>query len=200
LNWGIRFLVISTLALIGTLLIISSILKPKKESNNIPQIELNSENLITQYKENQENQRTILKTLWEIPTVAIAISSAFLIAAYNFFPDKISYPINPLIRAILLSFGFLLMFTVFLAVIKHRYFRGVWLEYSEMLEAQLGLFKIPMNTDDAKKTKTYKNTFSFHKLFLDLRAERWLANVLLLISSVFLLLSILNLSQYLRLL
>ncbi len=204
------FEILIIVLMFGMTVIAGSALKPKKEicttapSQPTAGHVLNDENLVTQYEQNQENQRALLKALWEIPTIAIAISTAFLVASYNFFPDEtlsagvlIKSSINPLIRSILLFFGFLLMFVVFLAVIKHRHFRGVWLEYQKKLEAQLGLIQVPMDTDATKDTRIYQKTLPFHKLFLDLRAERWLANVLFLISMVFLSFSIFDFYQYL---
>lgn len=185
---------------LGILFVIGSVLKPRI-SKTVPLNENHvdkpftpdsTERLLVQYKENQENQRSLVRLLWEIPTIAIAISSAFLVASYGYFGTSNF----TLLRAILLFFGSLLMFSVFLAVVKHRHFRGVWLEYSEKIESQLNLIHIPMWTDKTEETETWKRTDFFHKFFLPLRAERWLANILFLISIIFAFLSILNVYQY----
>ena len=88
------------------------------------------------------------------------------------------------------------MFSVFLAVVKHRHFRGVWLEYLGILEKKLGLTTVPMHTKPTKETNRYKKTHFFHKFFLPFRAEEWLANVLFLISFIFAILSIYNVYQF----
>ena len=121
------------------MIVIGSTLRPEKpiiESTDNLEKKLSDntnrkpEDLSAQYRELEENQRFLLRLLWEIPAIAIAISSAFLVAAYNFFPSSstiANLTDNAMIRGLLLAFGSLLMFVAFLAVVKHRHFRGVWL-------------------------------------------------------------------------
>jgi hypothetical protein len=92
------------------------------------------------------------------------------------------------------------MFVVFLASVKHRLFRGVWLEEIEKMEKTFHLKPVPMWTDTVKDSNRYKKTNSLHKLFLDLSAEEWLADVLLVISIVFAILAIVNFHNLINLL
>lgn len=175
--------------------IVKELLFPYEKDNDEILLPTRPEAVLEQYKQTQENQRSLVRLLWELPTIAIAISTAFLVVSYNFFGTPT--PENFLLRSSLLFFGWLLMFVVFLAVVKHRHFRGVWLEYLKKLENKLGLTNVPMHTNPTKKTSRYKNTNLFHKFFLTFRAEEWLANVIFLISVIFATLSIYNFYQFL---
>lgn len=188
------------IAILGILFVIGSLLKPRRSDGECKKSDIASrsenqkhKNVLAQYHEIQENQRSTVRLIWEIPTIAIAISTAFLVASYNYFPDNNSIN-HLLVRSMLLFFGSLLMFIAFLEVIKHRHFRGVWLEYLKRIEkCELGLEPIPMWTEDTKKTRVYKKTNFFHKFFLPRSSEIWLANALFLILIAFMLLLIYNL-------
>jgi len=100
---------------------LSPYIEEKEDNGNSPTISDADTNLREPYKQTQENQGSLVRLLWELPTIAIALSTAFLVAAYNFF--GIPNPNYFLLISSLLFFGWLLMFVIFLAVIKHRHFR-----------------------------------------------------------------------------
>lgn len=167
---------------------VTRIAKSSKKSNS-PR----PEDLLAQYKETQKNQRFLLRLLWEIPSIAIAISSAFLVAAYNFFPNGSN---DPLIRCVLLAFGSLLMFVSFLAVVKHRYYRGIWLESINDTENSMHLNPTPLYIKNHEETESYKSTGAFHKFFIAKSVETWLANVILITAMIFAILAFINLCQF----
>jgi hypothetical protein len=201
-------LLVFSLLIIGILVFVTGIVKyfcePYKGENSqkpppVGDKSLRPAGLLAQYKENQKNQRVLLRLLWEIPTIAVAISSAFLVAAYNFFPDNttvVGSINNSLTRCLLLSLGSLLMFVSFLAVAKHRYYRGVWLDAIGEIEKKMNLDPFPMYIREHKKTESYKKTNAFHKIFIPLSVETLLANVIFLISIIFTVLAVFNLWQY----
>jgi hypothetical protein len=151
------------------------------------------EDLLAQYTEAHKNQRFLLRLLWEIPSIAIAISSAFFVAAYNFFPNGSN---DPLIRCFLLASGALLMFTSFLAVVKHRFYRGIWLKALGKKEEKMKLDIFPLYVEEPKETESYTKTFCLHKPFITHSVETLLANVILLTAIVFAIFAFINLCQY----
>jgi hypothetical protein len=89
------------------------------------------------------------------------------------------------------------MYALFLAVVKHRMFRAVWLHKIKEFETKTGLDHIPMWTEDAKETEAYTKTPSPERHFLKCRAERALAYVTLGGSMAFFIFAVVNFFQFL---
>ena len=108
--------------------------------------------------------------------------------AYKEFSNDEYYSL--ISRTALLLFGFMMLSVAFNAVIKHRHFRGVWIEKANDIEHELGLGKIPMDTGSTKNTRTYEQTSSQVRMFLSSSAELSLSLTIGLIVLVFAILTI----------
>lgn len=99
---------------------------------------------LIQYNRAAEDWRHISSLIWQIPTVAVAITSAIFGISFQF--------LDGIPRSILLFLGSLFLFTLSIALAKYRLFhdsRTTWLQY---LEKEFKITQMPVTTEE---TKTY---------------------------------------------
>jgi 5-hydroxyisourate hydrolase-like protein (transthyretin family) len=99
-----------------------------------------------QYDKLVNDWRSFNNLIWAVPTVAIAIMSGMLIAAYR--PE---FDLLPQVRIVILSLGSLFLFALTVEVVKKRFHMNVITYLLQDLEEGLGLnakFRFPLGTED----------------------------------------------------
>lgn len=70
---------------------------------------------ISQYEQSREDWRHFNDSIWQLPSIAVAIASGILALSYE-------YVKTPGPRSVILFFGFLICLAFVIALIKHRLF------------------------------------------------------------------------------
>jgi hypothetical protein len=114
-----------------------------------------------QYIKLADDWRSFNNLIWAVPTVAIAIMSGMLIAAYR--PEFESLP---QVRVIILSLGSLFLFTLTVEVVKKRFHMNAITSLLQDLEEGLGLkpnFRFPLGTEGIEKYIEGKSNIAANK-------------------------------------
>jgi hypothetical protein len=94
---------------------------------------------VDRYNRYAEDWRFHHKLIWEIPSVAMAILAGILTISFSF--------LGPLPRVILLGLGTVLIFGLFLAVLKHRFGADLRTGFLEDLGQDIDTFPIRSGSD-----------------------------------------------------
>ncbi len=121
----------------------------------------NDENLRMQYQQCVANYRMWDRHVWQVPSVVILIGSAILGVAFGYLKGAL------IPSSMLLLFGMILSFSMFVAVKKYRFFQHHAIERMRAIENQLCLE--PMRLVTGKDGMDPKNWFERR------RAGNWLA-------------------------
>jgi len=120
--------------------------------------------------------------VWQVPLATITIITGILIAAFNFFNGNI------LLSNLLLFFGVLLSFTMFVTINKYRFFQYYAIERIRQIERRLSLDPMPLVS--GKDGMDHRN-------FLDsLKAGTWLNITMFLIFYALAVLLICNILRF----
>ncbi len=124
-------------------------------------------NLRVQYQQGLENYRLEDRHLWQVPSITILIISAIVVAAFNYLSS------NTLVSSLLIVFGIILSFTMFIAVRKYRFFQHHTIIRLREIEGDLQIGSLPLVTgQDGMDPSNWAERR---------RAGNWLANILLLV-------------------
>ena len=133
------------------------------------------EALLEQYRQIQENQRKLLELFWTEPSVIIAIAGGIVLASYYYITNTncliFEYQV---LRTFLIVFGMFMAFSSLLTAIKHRFFRSIWLDKLREIENSLDISPVKMFTKESTHHRG-RNYFW----------ENWSAEVVLIISLLF---------------
>ncbi len=149
--------------------------------------------LIAHYHEVGEESRLYDRLIWEVPSIAILIISALLIAAYAYAP-------NLLLRTILTALATLWAFGTIVFAVKHQFF--VVLQKTRLMtleEKGFGMLNLQRFSSD-KKTKNLKLQKSHWERpegLQQLSAHTWLNRILQIMFLSLLGLTIWNLVDFL---
>ena len=111
------------------------------------------EDLRIQYQQCVENYRMLDRHIWQVPSVTILVASAIVGVAFGYLKDAL------IASSILLLFGVVLSFSMFVAVKKYRFFQYYTIERLREIEKELSLNHIPLVTNEY--------LFSVNKKFRD---------------------------------
>jgi len=125
------------IVIIGVFLIAGSILKPKMPENREQKTKTPYLNDLThieaQYGECYESLRQHHRLIWELPSIASAISAGLLYVAFSLVPSNMNLR-STVTREALILIGVLLTFALLVAMYKHRYFS--YIEEGTLLEIE----------------------------------------------------------------
>ncbi|RLC63021.1 MAG: hypothetical protein DRI01_05905 [Chloroflexi bacterium] len=99
------------------------------------------EDLRIQYQQCIEHYRMLDRHIWQVPSVTIAIVSAIVGVAFVYLKDAL------IPSGILLAFGMILSFTMYIVVKKGRFFQYYIVERMRKIEDELSLEHLPLITD-----------------------------------------------------
>lgn len=88
-----------------------------------------NEEEIAQYNQCSEDWRHYNNTIWQIPSIGIAIASAILAVAYQYVQELLP-------RTAILFFGSLILLSLTVALIKHRLFHDQRTEFLSQTEKE----------------------------------------------------------------
>lgn len=100
----------------------------------------NQEDLRNQYQQCIEHYRMLDRHTWQVPSVTILIASAIVGVAFGYLKDA------PIPSSILLAFGMILSFSMYIAVRKARFFQYYMIEKMRKIEDELALEHLPLIT------------------------------------------------------
>lgn len=126
------------------------------------------EDLRIQYHECLENYRMLDRHVWQVPSIAILITSAIVGVSFGYLRDE------RLASIILLVLGICLSLSMFLTVKKYRFFQHYAIERMWKIEDELQLEHMPIVTG--------AHGMIPRNMLEKLRAGNWLANILLIVS------------------
>jgi uncharacterized membrane protein YfcA len=130
----------------------------------------NKEDLRIQYQQCFEQYRMLNRHLWQIPSVTILIASAIVGVAFGYLRTAL------IPSSILLAFGMILSFTMYIVVGKSRFFQYYMIEKMRKIEEELSLEHLPLVTD--QEGANPRNWVERR------RAGEWLARTVLFMSIV----------------
>jgi len=108
--------------------------------------------------------------LWQVPSVTILIASAIVGVAFGYLKDAL------IPSSILLAFGMILSFTMYIVVGKSRFFQYYMIEKMRKIEEELSLEHLPLVT--GQEGANPRNWVERR------RAGKWLARTVLFMSIV----------------
>jgi hypothetical protein len=123
---------------------------------------------ITQYNQCSEDWRHYNNTIWQIPSVAVVISSAILAVAYQYVEELLP-------RTIILFFGGLILLSLTIALIKHRLFHNQRTEFLSNTEDDW-VDSNKIKRIIKRKTEEIPNGLWFQKMI----AYHWLLGVMII--------------------
>ena len=129
--------------------------------------DLNKEDLRIQYQQCIENYRMLDRHVWQVPSVTILIASAILGVAFGYLKDTL------IPSSIVLLFGMILSFSMFIAVKKYRFFQYYMIKRMRKIEKELSLEPLPLVT--GKEDMSPRNWIERQ------RAGEWLARTVLFV-------------------
>lgn len=136
------------------------------------------EDLRIQYQQCIEQYRMLDRHIWQVPSVTILIASAIIGVAFGYLRNA------PIPSSILLAFGMILSFTMYIVVKKSRFFQYHIIERKRKIEEELSLEPLPLITD---KEGTESRNWVERQ-----HAGEWLAGTVLFMSIVLACLLIFN--------
>jgi hypothetical protein len=146
--------------------------------------------ILAQYYRASYDYRLLDQLMWQIPSVAITVSSVVFGISFGVIKD------NYLIMGVVLILGGIINFSLLVAITKYRLAEDVRVNWMEYLEEKWGIEHIPMKTGDV--IKFLEERGYTHRTFSWLRKQSsftWLSYTLLI-----LIISILSIGIYLILL
>ena len=114
----------------------------KERTTNSMMRQDNGENLRIQYQQCVENYRMWDRHVWQVPSVVILIGSAIIGVAFGY----LKHALIP--SSMLLLFGMILSFSMFVAVKKYRFFQYHAIERMRAIEKQLSLEPMRLVTEE----------------------------------------------------
>jgi len=130
--------------------------------------------VLAHYHEVGEESRLYDRLIWEVPSIAIVIISALLIAAYAYAP-------NLLLRMILTALAAVWAFGMIIFAVKHQYFVGLKkIRLMTLEEKCFGMLNLQRFTDPdkAKNLKLRKSHWERPEGLQHQSAHRWLMGTL----------------------
>ncbi len=127
-----------------------------------------SEEELAQYNQCSEDWRQYNSTIWQIPSVAIAIASAILAVAYQNIQELLP-------RTVILFFGGLMLLTLTIALIKHVLLFNQRTEFLSETEKDW-VISNKIKTTIKRRTEEIPNLSWFQKR----KAHKWLLGVMII--------------------
>jgi hypothetical protein len=144
---------------------------------NEEEVERLKQNLIiAQYNRASHDYRLLDQLMWQIPTVAITITSVVFGISFGVIKN------NYFVMGVVLILGGIFNFTLLIAITKYRLASDVRVNWMEYLEEKMGIEHIPMKTDKALEFLE-KRDYT-HRTFSWLRKQSsftWLSYTLLIL-------------------
>jgi len=140
------------------------------------------EDLRIQYQQCIENYRLFDRHVWQVPSVTILIGSAIVGVAFGPLKDDL------IASTILLLFGIMMSFSMFIAVKKYRFFQYYAIERMRKIEKELLLEPLPLITG--------KNGMKPRNCIERQRAGDWLSFTVLLVFISLIGLLLLNIMRF----
>ena len=129
-----------------------------------------------QYQQCVENYRLWDRFLWQVPTVTIAIASGIIGIAFSYLKHNLGA------SSAVLSFGVIFSFSLYVAVVKYRFFQNRTIKIMKNIETRLSLYPLPLITKEMKPEKWIQEQ----------SAGNWLAGSVLWVTILLVLLLIYN--------
>jgi len=127
----------------------------------------NTQALGIQYQQCVENYRAFDRHVWQVPSVTILIASGIIGVAFGYLGNAL------IPSSILLFFGMILSFSMFVAVKKYRFFQFHTIERMREIEQELSLKPLRLVTgQDGMNPRNWIERQ---------RAGNWLASTVLLV-------------------
>jgi purine-cytosine permease-like protein len=127
-----------------------------------------------QYRQLREDWRHYDKLIWGASSIVITITGIMIGIAYGTIE-------NLWVRAGLLGVAAFWTFTLFISIVKHRFFQSARSKRFQMIENNMGLERTPVTTCEARNElrKELKNWKSWKNWFKRRSGYRWLAGSIL---------------------
>jgi len=113
--------------------------------------------MISQYHRASYDYRMFDQLLWQVPSIAITVTSVVFAIAFGFIKN------NYMIMGIVLILGGIFDFTLLIALSKYRLMQDVRINWMDYLEKEMGIENIPASTEKAIEFLSGRN--HEHKTF-----------------------------------
>jgi len=117
--------------------------------------------IIAQYNRASYDYRMFDQLLWQVPSVAITITSVVFAVSFGFIKN------NYLVMGLVLILGGIFDFVLLVALTKYRLLEDVRVAWMESIEKEMGIENIPVSTEKAIRYLNERNfthrTFSWFR-------------------------------------
>ena len=118
--------------------------------------------IIAQYNRASYDYRMFDQLMWQVPSIAITITSVVFAVSFGFIKD------NYLVMGLVLIMGGIFDFTLLIALNKYRLMQDVRVNWMDYIEEKFGMENIPASTEKAEKflsrrSHTHKSFVWFRK-------------------------------------